>query len=378
MAAAPRILLLLDANKGYNREVARGVARHARIHDLGTALVERMIPSRQDLRGFGAVGAVAVITSEERRRAIKRLGIPVVNVSTWLTDLPLGAVVPDNRAIGRMAAEYFLDRGFRHFAFYAYRNAAYAKERAEGFEEPLAERGLRIRDLRRDRLGRGWREKARRLGEHLCKGPFPLAAFAADDEAGRHFLEVCRRGGLDVPEMVSVLGVDNDELICELATPELSSIATQAERIGYEAAALLVAILEAEADPLSQLLVQPRGVVTRRSTDVIALADPEVASAFRYIRGHAAEPIGVSEVAGACSLSRRTLERRFRRELGHSPAKEIRKQHLSRAKWLLAFTDWNLAQVAGGSGFRSFRHLADVFRSDLGMSPTAYRREARL
>jgi LacI family transcriptional regulator len=358
--------------------VVRGVARHARIHDLGTFLRPTYIPDRKAMRGFGAVGVVASVTSEAIWRQVRALKLPVVNVSTWLSELPVASVCPDNAAIGRLAAEYFLGRGFRHVGFYASSYGhEYAKARGGAFAETLTESGVEAIEIEPAGYSDDWRREVQRLARWLAKAPKPMAVFCATDEDGRHFAEVCRRGELRVPEEVAVLGVDNDEMLCEICSPPLSSIDTQAERIGYEAGAMLMRLLEGDADSDSVLRIPPAGVVERRSSDALAVADADVAAALHYIREHAAEPVRVHDVVAESQLSRRTLERRFTKAVGHSPADEIRIQHLERAKYLLAFTDWSLTRVAYGSGFRSFRHLAEVFRRELDCSPTAWRKQRR-
>ncbi len=357
------------------RKVIRGLARHARIHGLGTTLRPQRPPKRRDLNDFGAVGVVTAITTMEIWQRVKALRLPTVNVSTWLTDLPTASACPDNPAIGRMAAKFFMDKKFQSFAFYAGSEQQYVIDRRAAFVDVLTQADISCWRIPRTGYGRNWRDQARKLSNALRDAPKPLAVFCATDEDGRHFVEICRRGEIRVPEEVAVLGVDDDRMLCEISTPPLSSIDTRAEKIGYEAGSLLVRLMDGEADPDERITLAPAGVVERRSTDVIAVTDADIAAVLHHIRENVDRPMRVQDLVARSNLSRRTMERRFVAAVGHSPAEEIRRQHIRRACHLLSFTDWNMTRVAYGSGFRSFRHLAEVFRRELHLSPTAYRKQ---
>jgi LacI family transcriptional regulator len=195
---------------------------------------------------------------------------------------------------------------------------------------------------------------------------------------GLQFLEVARANGYRVPEDFAVLGVGNMDPICELAYPQLSSIRTAAEAAGFEAARLLDRLMQGDAPPAERVEFPPLGVVTRRSTDVLAVTDDDLATAMRFIRDHAAETITVDDVVEAACVSRSTLERRFRATLGRSPQDEIYRVRLERARHLLAETDWPMAQVAKEAGFHDGRRMSEVFHAHTGEAPTMYRRKTRI
>jgi LacI family transcriptional regulator len=207
--------------------------------------------------------------------------------------------------------------------------------------------------------------------------PKPVGIFASTDIWGVQLAEVCRQTGLRVPEDVALVGVDNDDLLCEVARPSLSSIALPTERIGFEAAALLDRILARERPSLRPRLLPPIGVVARQSSDVLALDDPEVAAAVRFIREHSHTSIGVKDVLRAVTISRRSLERRFQAALDRTVWEEIRRAHLERAKSLLAGTAMPMWAVAEQAGFSDPRQLSVVFRQETGLTPTAYRGRVR-
>jgi LacI family transcriptional regulator len=199
---------------------------------------------------------------------------------------------------------------------------------------------------------------------------------ACNDPRGQKVLEACRRSGVRVPEQVAVIGVDNDEPICAIADPPLSSVVPDHERVGYAAAALLDRVRAGEVGTGAAVFIPPVGVVTRQSSDVLALADREVAEAIGFIREHACLGLGVDEVCHKLALSRSTLQRRFRRLLGHTIHDEIIRARLQRAQELLAETDMPIAQVAIRCGFGHQEYLGAVFRARTGQTPAGYRRWA--
>ena len=190
-------------------------------------------------------------------------------------------------------------------------------------------------------------------------------------------MEACRGAGLQVPEQAAVVGVDNDVLLCELADPPLSSVALDAERGGFEAAALLAGLMSRRIRRPRHIVARALRVVTRHSTDVTVLEDTEVAQALRYIRENATEPLGINEIACAAAISRRSLEIRFKKAMGRTVHDELRRVRLDRAMQLLAETHLSLAGIAAASGFNTPSYLGQIFKQETGMTPAQYRRTAR-
>lgn len=204
-----------------------------------------------------------------------------------------------------------------------------------------------------------------------------MGVFVPEDTLGLQLTEVCRQMGIRVPEDLAIVGVDNDDVMCELAQPPLSSIAVPSEKVGYEAAAMLEHILSGKKQLRERVVLPPLGVVARQSSDVLGVSDGDVAAAVRFIRERASVPISVKEVVEQVAVGRRTLERRFQRVLGHGIWKEIRQAHLTRARLLLADTDLSITEVARQSGFTDLRQLCNTFRQETGLTPTEYRRRVR-
>jgi LacI family transcriptional regulator len=215
------------------------------------------------------------------------------------------------------------------------------------------------------------------IGQWLLALPRPVGVMACYDIRARHVLDACRRVGLAVPDQVAVIGVDNDEFLCDLSDPPLSSVAPDTRRTGYEAAALLDRLMSGRERRRGQaIFVEPLGVVARRSTDVLALGDADVSAAVRFIREHACDGIAVKDLLAEVPLSRRVLEDRFRKLLGRTPHDEIARVRFERVRQLLRETRLPLAEIARRSGFRNAEYLATAFRRQLGTSPNAYRKSA--
>ncbi len=278
-----------------------------------------------------------------------------------------------------MAAEHLLERDFRHYAYVGAAGRVWSGRRQEGFCERVREAGFepRVYRLPRSRRAAAWEREQPVLSGWLAALPRPVGVMASNDDRGREVLEACREAGLRVPEEVAVVGVDDDELLCELADPPLSSVALNAEAGGYRAAALLDGMMRGQSREPRRLLVEPVHVVGRRSTDIVALGDAEVAAALHFIQDHATESIGVSDIVEAVVISRRALELRFRRAIGRTLHAEIRRVRLERAGRLLVETDLPITRVAKASGFGRASYLAQAFRQAFGATPARYRRRMR-
>lgn len=269
---------------------------------------------------------------------------------------------------------HFIERGFHHFAFCDLTDTSYFRRRR--FEEQLAARRLEChvfqvnyaeRDdwiLGRDRL---------RLEKWLQKLPKPIGILAHNDVRGRHVVDACRRLGIGIPDEVAVLGVDNESPHCEMCNPPLSSIATDAERVGYVAGELLNQLMNGEQPSPHRVLIPPLGIVVRQSTEVTATTDAHVAKAVRFIRQHASEEIDVGDVLQHVGISRTALDKRFLAALGHTPHEEIRRVRLKRARELLAESDLKLETIAERCGFRHGEYLGAVFRTEFGQTPGEFR-----
>ena len=210
----------------------------------------------------------------------------------------------------------------------------------------------------------------------IKKLPKPLGVMTGNDPRGIQLLDACRRAGVAVPEEVAVVGVDNDELVCELAYPPLSSVVPDAVRIGYEAAALLDRLMKGEPAPAAMQTIPPEGLAIRQSSDVTAIADPRLADALRFIREHACDGIGVNDVLDHLAVSRSVLQRLFRKHFDRTILDTITGVRIARVKQLLTETDMPLADIARRAGFSYMEYLSSTFRRQTGWTLSAFRRSS--
>ncbi len=379
-----RIGLVFAYSLGYYRDILRGIKAFAESRPSWIFTPIDPAPSAvTSLRALDHDGLIAHIFDHALADALLAYGKPVINVSGVLPELPIPRIGVNHLQVGALAASYLLDLGLRHFAFVGYPNHAFSTGRERGFRRTIARAGFTVeRFLECDSTR--WESKGLwrwndAMERWLITLPRPVGLFASHDLQGVQVSEVCRRSGLRVPEDVAIVGVDNDDLLCDLARPSLSSVALPAERMGFEAARLLDRLMARPSFHAKRraILLPPVAVVSRRSSDYLAIDDPELASAVRYIREHGHRPLQVNDVLHVVPISRRSLERKFRSVLGRGVWEEIRRVHMERARSLLSSTDLPMSDVATHAGFSDSKQLSVVFRQETGMTPTAYRRQFR-
>ncbi len=378
-AASPSsVYLMMDMSLGYGRAILHGVRRYLTDEGLAWRLgTVRPEAVEKDGGFWSRVGADAVIGmfgGAAPLEAARRAGLRAVNVSARGAGLPVPSVIPDNPAIGRLAAEYFLNRGFRRFLFVGIGDHDYSEDRGRGFGERLAEKGLAAEAFP-ERAGERWTAALDRTLARLAAGAVPTGVLAANDQRALRLIEICVRKGVPVPEQAAILGVDNDDVNCELAPVPLSSVDPDAAGVGYRAAGLLRTMLTGRrVAPGTWIRIPPRGVITRPSTDLLAVSDPEVAALLGVIRERACEPVSVGEAVEGLGVSRRTLEKRFRAFLGRSPHEEIKRIQFERARRLIAETRLSVREVARQCGYRDTKRFSLDFRRRFGRAPQVERR----
>jgi len=309
-------------------------------------------------------------------KASLKLGLPIVNLRES-NDLPFPYVAVNNIMVAEMAAQHLLERGFKHFAFCGRppgQNIA-LDERAEGFAAYITKAGYKCETIfLQDQSGtNSWEEEQERLAAWIRTLPKPIGVMACNDERGIGVLDACRRCGVVVPDDVAVIGVDNDEPLCDLAIPPMSSIDTNSQAVGFEAASLLERMMSGAQPPDKPVKIAPRGVVVRRSTDVIASEDQDVNEAIRFIRENACTGLQVMDILMHLGMSRAALQQRIKSITGRTLHQEIQRVRLARAKDLLALSDRTIKQVARDSGFTSVQYMTRVFHAATGETPAKYR-----
>ncbi|MDZ7617039.1 MAG: DNA-binding transcriptional regulator [Patescibacteria group bacterium] len=380
---SPRVAVLVDTSTGWGRRLIRGVAGYARKHGPWRLWVDDW-GQRESLRlppGWTGEGILCRVADHAIYRHVRQQGVPVVNVSgIELKGVNLPRAATDMQAAARLAAAHFLDRGFRRFAYCGPYRLSYVAPHRDAFLQWLANEGHACEVYRPGRdLGRlaGWPARLDDLARWLCGLPKPVGVFTWGNCAAREVIYVCQRVGLLVPEHVAVLAGDDDELLGAACSPPLSGVMVASEQIGYTAAEMLDQLIRGKPLAEQTVTIGPKSIATRQSTDTLAIEDQELAQAIRFIREHASTAIRIDDIVAAVAISRRHLEASFQEVLGRTPAAEIRRVHLERARELLAETDLPIPSVALKSGFGSPEYLAYVFKEELGVSPRSYRTRIR-
>jgi len=375
----PSVALLVEISRSYTRNVLRGIGDYARIYGpwlfhIPAEVPVRTIPSKDEWDGDGIIAQ-----PRQNPDFVKKLadcGLPVVSLSGPPGAGGLPAVRANQEAVAELAIAHFRDRGFVRFAYCGIPNEHLWPPTGELFKT-LAESSGYSCDVYRPGFDPSARTiRVAQLAAWLKTLKKPIALLAANDLRAREILDACRLSRIHVPEDIAVLGVNDDELICEMANPPLSSVVPNARRVGYEAAAMLHRLMMGKK-VVTDIVVDPLGVKTRQSTDLLAIEDPEVSKAVRFIREHCCEAIRVDDVLDQVALSRRALEKRFQLAMGRPPHREIRRAQLERVKELLVKSDYKLEKIAEMTGFSSAQYLAGLFRRSMKMTPGAWRQAGR-
>ncbi|UCC21755.1 MAG: DNA-binding transcriptional regulator [Planctomycetota bacterium] len=376
------MILLIDTARAYGRGLLRGIAKYSDLH--GPWIFYWKAPFYREPAGLRVtlsrlkkLDADGIIMREQKETGkILAMGLPTIvsPYSRRFSGLP--NIVPDDGAIAKVAAEHLLNLGLRYFAYCGFEDMFAIRNRGEIFRKTIADAGLRTYVYKepRSRARRQWEVEQNIMAEWLRSLPKPVGVMACNDDRGRQVIEACKIAGLHVPEEVAVIGVDYDDLVCSLSNPPLSSVALNFERAGYEAAELLGQLMAGKKPGNQTIVVPPTHIVARQSTDVLEVEDYHVARAVRFIRQHAKEPIQVEDVVSVAAVSRRGLERRFRRVLSRSVLDEIRRVHVEQVTRMLIETNLSIAQIALTLGYTGVAHIARYFRREKGMSALEYRK----
>ena len=379
----PHVALIIETSLGSGRDILRGVARYVREHEPWALYhephgLEASVP--QWLRRWNGDGIIARIQTRRVAQQLAASGIPVVDVLGMVPDVPFPLVSVDNTAIARMAAGHLLERGFRRFGFFGIEGENWSEQRYAGLCAAVAsvQTQVPICRLPRDAKGRrSWERAENHVARWIAALPKPAGVLVCSDQRGSLFLEACRRAGVSVPNDIAVVSVDNDEPLCEVCLPPLSSVEPGHLNVGYQAAALLDSMLRGASALRKPLQLQPLETVTRQSSDTLAVADPRIGMALRLIRENAPSGVRIDAIAREVGLSRSVLQRRFRATLHCSIHQEILNVRIRHARELLATTEISLAEVAEQAGFKHQEYLGAVFRARVGRTPAQVREDAR-
>lgn len=376
-----RVALLIETASTYGRSILEGVAKYQKTRARwSTFLDERELGAEPPdwLLQRPWDGILCRTTTPELAQRIRRQQIPTVDLNDLNDNLGLPRIQSDMKTIGRMAAAHLFERGFRNFAFCGFGNQTWSAERQEGFATHLNELGFACQAYHstwRDKAAPTWDVDQEQIANWLSGLPKPIGLMACNDVRGQHVLNACLSAEIYVPEQVAVIGVDNDELLCNLCDPPLSSVQPNPQRIGFESAELLDQLMSGQTPNESVRRIDPLGVVVRQSTDALGIDDDLVVEAIVLIRDAACFGISVKDLVKKLGVSRSSLERRFRQSIGHSPQQEIRSTQLRRIKELLRDTDLPLAEIARLTGFDHTEYMTVVFKRLTGIPPSVFRED---
>ncbi len=407
-----RVALLIETSKAFGRGLLAGVGRFARLHGQWSTFVDERglsdpIPDWVESGDFD--GIIVRASQRETLEYVIGFGIPTICLGE---ENPVSAisVMNDDEACAELAAQHLLERGFSNFGFLGHRGFIWSDVRRNRFQQALALAGKNCDVLEASietTRQAPWYQRRERLAKWIAGLPKPVGILACYDSAARTILEVCRDLKLLVPEQVAVMGVDNDEVLCDLCDPPLTSVAPDTEAIGMRAAELLHRLMDPTQEAVGRfqqkskagagteeprqretnerakmpsehrVIVGPVGVVTRGSTDTHAIEDPLIAAVAGYIRRHASDGIDVSDLLAEFPMSRRTLERRFNKALNQSPLELIRRVRINHVKALLRETDLKLGSICEMTGFSYTAYMVGCFKEVEGMTPGQYRKQTR-
>lgn len=364
----------------YDHRLLQGIASYATQHSWHIAahsiIHEKVIPW-----GWQGDGVLAWLAADdELAKFVLSVKKPTVDFSLRRAGLPFAHVVQDHAHTGRLVAEHFLERGFRHFAFYSDSTNWSQVERGDAFERHLRQRGQSCQTWRwedqptRAAKGQKWAARRRWLMQHLNSAPKPLALFAANGSLAVEAHEVCADARLGVPHEVAIVGMDDYLLSVGAHRSHISGVDTRLEEQGYRGAELLDRMMRTGRTPTRPLRIQPSQVVTRKSSDVLAVPHDGVCKALRYILSHFAEPVVIRDIAAAAGMSERSLHLAFTTHLGTTPGMKLIETRMEHARRLLVRSDQKIEQIASHCGYPSLNAFYMAFKKSSGSTPAEFRK----
>ncbi len=379
------ILVFTENSRAFGKGLISGIAKYAKVHGAWDFFTTpdsfgRQANLKDYLQYLGKSGIDGIITRvlpAPRMQQMRQFNIPIIvipHLDEFLEGLP-HRVVTHGKAIAELAADYFLERGFYNFAFCGFESLFWSQDRMRFFRDYLEEDGFAVRTFSMPEQSDeyDWSGEREKLVRWLGRLPKPTALLACNDDCGLQLIDACSHAGIKVPEEVSILGIDNDRLVCDLAHTGLSSVDLATEQAGYEAATLLERMMEGEQIPSCTITIQPKRVVTRESSDILAIDDAKVARAMEYIRKNARANIKVEDVVTAARASRRVLERNFKKILGATVGEEIKRYKVELICELLTETDLPIKEIAQITGFETSKHISRYFSQVKGMNLQEFR-----
>ena len=377
-----KILLLTDFSSGYSRNLLKGIVRYSK--EVGNWSFQRMPLYYRMLYGENGVvewakkwqaDAIIAQLSDVNIELLNDLNIPIIVQNYRDRNKAVSNLTGDYFNTGVMAAKFFLNRGYHNFAFYGFKGAIWSRERADGYSHEIEKQGYKLAVLENDNKDKEeWSYNHTVLGNWLQSLPKPVALFACDDHFALQISETCNVYNINVPDDIAILGVDNDDLLCNISDPPLSSIVLDVENGGYNAGKLLHQLITKEITEPFNIVVNPLIIERRKSTEKYAVSDKNIRTILNYIEKNYANHLSVEELVKQVPLSRRVLEKKFKEETGESLYQYIQNYRIDQFTRLLITTDYSLFEAALQSGFENYKNVSRVFRKYKSLSPAEYRK----
>lgn len=370
-----KIVLLLETSRSFGRQLIIGITRYAKIRGDWSFYKEPidLKSSFHHLTNWNPDGLImrdTLITEDLLK--LRKPTILAIHSSKYPPKLPV--IKTDSQAIAKMAAEHFLEKGYKHFAFCGFDEFDWSEGRKHYFNSFIRDAGFTTYNFSSSSKKKHWKVEQQRLTQWIQSLPKPIGIFACNDDRGQHLLEVCKLINIHIPDDVAVIGVDNDPMICDLGDPPLTSIALNVEAAGFEAAQLMEEMIEKKKLTGDHILVSPTHIVQRQSSDSIAVDDEELTKALQFIKENAKNKISVHDVVHATCLSRRTLERRFKEVLHRSIYRHIQHTRVELIAKLLIETELPVSEITSLFTFTDSVHVSRCFKREKGVSLREFRK----
>lgn len=380
-----KIILFTDLTEEYGKSLLKGVTRYS--HEFGPWVFCRMPSYYRETKGIEGIldwakewkanGIMGQFYNDSDPKRLLDEGIAVVAQDFKEPHSTVPNITGDYFKTGHMGAEYFLRKGYENFAYYGFKDIVWSRERGQGFEKRLMEEGHSVHFFEHKRKLKSrelWYYKPSALSKWLKSLPKPIGLMTCDDNQGMHITEACRLTKIRIPEEVAVLGVDNDEMLCNLSDPPLSSIGLDTVKGGYESARLLHRMIQTKNKEFYDIVVKPTQVITRNSTDIYATKDEYIGMALKYIHNNMDKNLKVEDVLLQVPLSRRSLEKRFLKVTGHPVYEYIFNLRIEKFTNKLLETDLTIFEIAVDLGLNDSKNIARQFRQVKGCTPVEYRK----
>lgn len=381
-----RLILLTDFTESYAHQLLKGIMDYSKKHEPWVLC--RMPPAFKQQYGIEGIlnwakrwkadAIIAQFNSGDNVDLFRKNGIIAVaqDYNSRFTTIP--NITSNYKLTGKMVAEFFLQRGFKNFAFFGYKNACWSQERCEGFKDEIAKYGFtdNFYAFHNQKLEELWFYKQHPLSKWLKSLPKPIAMMACDDTQGQIITEICKLSNIRIPEDIALMGVDNDEMTCNLSDPSLSSVLLDVEKGGYDTARLIDSMVKSKNfDSYKDIYISTSYIVQRQSTNIYPIQDKEIARALKFIDECKLEKINVEDVVKQVALSRRLLEIRFKQFTKMSVYQYIMKKKMDVFAQLLIESKAPVTEIAAQLGITDMKNLSRQFKTIEGCSPLQYRKE---